>query len=264
MGNIELKPIAGTKEYAVYTEKVFEKDSKTGEITKDASIEVIKTKKRDNFIKVFVDNIDFLGANLSNAERQVLVGLLAKVDYQNIIYLHSEFRKELAKKYNISQATISIGIKGLMNKKILLDPSPSLREKMEIYATNAFLINPDVAGRGSFNELQKLRQEIFIDYDFNTLEIKKTFSTKAKYVGYDDVFNNLDGHEIKQISQEVSPDGITQNTEIVVQEKGSVIDVEPSGAKQYDDNQNIKDLIELERLKNENLKLELEIKRVKL
>ena len=110
MSNVELKKVKEEKEYSVYTERVIEKDEKTGEILRDTAVDVIKAKKRDNFIKIFVTNLDFLGANLTNAERQVLVGLLSKVDFQNIVYIHSELRKDLEKKYEISQATFTAGL----------------------------------------------------------------------------------------------------------------------------------------------------------
>lgn len=230
MSNVELKKVKEEKEYSVYTERVIEKDEKTGEILRDTAVDVIKAKKRDNFIKIFVTNLDFLGANLTNAERQVLVGLLSKVDFQNIVYIHSELRKDLEKKYEISQATITAGIKGLKEKKVLLELTSNLQEKFEIYANNAYLINPDIAGKGSFNELKKLRQEISIEYNFDNLEIKRSFYTKSEYEGLSEIQNSPENHEIKQITRQVSPDEKKVQTEILVTERDNdnVIDVEAS------------------------------------
>lgn len=250
MGKIELKKAREEKEFSVFTERIVEKDEKTGEILKDMSVDVIKAKKRDNFIKIFVTNLDFLGANLTNAERQVLVGLLGKVDFQNIVYIHSELRKDLEKKYEISQATITAGIKGLKEKKVLLELTSSLQEKFEIYANNAYLINPDIAGKGSFNELKKLRQEISIEYNFDNLEIKRSFYTKSEYEGFSEIQNSPENHEVKQIMSEVSSDKKKVATKILVAQKNNddVIDVEAGVAESK------KSDIEIE---NENLRLKI-------
>lgn len=263
MGKIELKKAREEKEFSVFTERIVEKDEKTGEILKDMSVDVIKAKKRDNFIKIFVTNLDFLGANLTNAERQVLVGLLGKVDFQNIVYIHSELRKDLEKKYEISQATITAGIKGLKEKKVLLELTSSLQEKFEIYANNAYLINPDIAGKGSFNELKKLRQEISIEYNFDNLEIKRSFYTKSEYEGFSEIQNSPENHEVKQIMSEVSPDKKKVATKILVAQKNNddVIDVEAGVAesKKSDieiENENLRLKLKLIEAKNESKKLE--------
>lgn len=253
MADIELKKVREEKEFTVYSERIVEKDEKTGEILKDTSVDVIKAKRRDNFIKIFVTNLDFLGANLNNAERQVLVGLLAAVDYQNIVYIHSELRKDLERRYGISQATITSGIKGLKEKKVLLELTSNLREKLEIYANNAFLINPDIAGKGSFNELKKLRQEISIEYNFDNLEIKRSFYTKSEYDGFSEILNNPKEHELKQITNEVSPDGKSRETEILIGKKDPV--------------KTSSDVIEvkaIETAKKSDIELEAEILRLKL
>lgn len=262
-----IAPTKENKEYTVYTEKVLTKDDKTGEVLKDTTVVITKAKKRDNFIKIFVDNIDFLGAGLNNAERQVLVGFLAKVDYQNVVYVHSELRKEICIKYNISPSTISNGIKGLVQKGVLLELTDGLKEKMDIHMNNGYLINPDIAGKGSFNELQKLRQEIYIDYDFEKLEIKKSYTAKSQYEGFDEITENMDKHEVKQIKQSNSPDGVTQKTEILIAEKEHVDaevivndklmeNVNKENIQQIEPNDREKELLKLKIMQLENEKMQ--------
>lgn len=222
MSDIKLKRIKEEKEFTVYSQHIMEKDEQTGEVLRDTTVDVIKAKKRDNFIKIFVTNLDFLGANLNNAERQVLVGFLAKVDYQNVVYIHPQLRRELEKKYSISQATITAGIKGLKQKKVLLEITPNLQDKLEVYANNAFLINPDIAGKGSFNEIKKLRQEVLLEYDFDSLEIKRSYYTKTEYDGLQEIKNNLDSHEIKEIIH--NKDDVKDNVKVVVSDKEFVDD----------------------------------------
>ena len=242
---IKIKNVKEEKEYAVYTERIVEKDDKTGEVLKDYSADVIKVKKRDNFIKIFVDNLDFIGASLTNAERQTLVGLLTRIDFQNVVYIHSELRKELEKKYKISQATITIGLKGLKEKGILLTLTEALQEKLEIYSNNAYLINPQIAGKGSFNELKKLRQDISIEYNFDDLEVKRKYNVKSEYKGFSEIEN--ENHEIKQVTKAISDDGKTAQMKVVVAEKDnhvkkadeSIIDIEVENTPKSNDNNQI-------------------------
>ena len=208
-----------------------------------------------------------MGAGLNNAERQVLVGFLAKVDYQNVVYVHSELRKEICIKYNISPSTISNGIKGLVQKGVLLELTDTLKEKMDIHMNNGYLINPDIAGKGSFNELQRLRQEVYIDYDFEKLEIKKSYTAKSQYEGFDEITENMDKHEVKQIKQINSPDGVTQKTEILIAEKEHVDaeviandkmaeDENKENLQQPEPNDREKELLKLKIMQLENEKMQ--------
>lgn len=258
MAGVELKKVKEEKEFTVYSERIVEKDEKTGEILKDTSVDVIKAKRRDNFIKIFVTNLDFLGANLSNAERQVLVGLLTRVDYQNIVYIHSELRKDLEKKYSISQATITAGIKGLKEKKVLLELTNNLQEKLEIYSNNAFLINPDIAGKGSFNELKKLRQEISIEYNFDNLEIKRSYYTKSEYDGFSEIQNSPDSHEIKQITQTKNEN--SDNIKVIVDKKEpAYVETEIVSNTQNSEYEILKLKIASQEAENEKLRLQIKL-----
>lgn len=260
-----IQSVSKNKEIVTYVEKNTEVDNNTGEVLKEHEIQVTKVKHRDNFIKLFVDNLAFIGSDLTNAERQVLVAFLGKINYQNIVYIHSELRADMAIQYNISKATISIGIKGLKEKKIILPLTATLQERFGIYSKNAFLINPDIAGKGSFNELQKLRQEIQIEYDFETLEIKKAYTTKSQYNGFNDVVKNIDNHEVKEVKQLISDDKKRKSTEVVLAEKQTIDNNDKENNKtQAFDKEELQLQLELKREENKERELRIQEMEIRL
>lgn len=274
----EIKDVGTKKNYTVYTEKQIEISGTTGEILKENEIYVTKAKNRDDFIKFFVDNLSFIGSDLLNAERQVLFILLTKIDYKNIIYINSDLRRDIEALLKVSKSTVSVAINGLKKKGVILSLSDSLKKELGTFSDNAFIINPNIAGRGSFNELQKLRQDISIEYDFEKLEVKQKYNIKSKYDGFDEISNNMENHEIKEIRQTQDK----KSTEVCIVEKDQkdIIDVNDviEQPVNISKSQNIKTDKEIElelvreqneakrldienlKAKNENLKLQIQLK----
>lgn len=274
----EIKDVGTKKNYTVYTEKQIEISGTTGEVLKENEIYVTKAKNRDDFIKFFVDNLSFIGSDLLNAERQVLFILLTKIDYKNIIYINSDLRRDIEALLKVSKSTVSVAINGLKKKGVVLSLSDSLKKELGTFSDNAFIINPNIAGRGSFNELQKLRQDISIEYDFEKLEVKQKYNIKSKYDGFDEISNNMENHEIKEIKQ--TQDKKSTEVCIVEKDQNNIIDVndvieQPTPISK---SQNIKTDKEIElelvreqneakrldienlKAKNENLKLQIQLK----
>lgn len=274
----EIKDVGTKKNYTVYTEKQIEISGTTGEVLKENEIYVTKAKNRDDFIKFFVDNLSFIGSDLLNAERQVLFILLTKIDYKNIIYINSDLRRDIEALLKVSKSTVSVAINGLKKKGVVLSLSDSLKKELGTFSDNAFIINPNIAGRGSFNELQKLRQDISIEYDFEKLEVKQKYNIKSKYDGFDEISNNMENHEIKEIRQ--TQDKKSTEVCIVEKDQNNIIDVndvieQPTPISK---SQNIKTDKEIElelvreqneakrldienlKAKNENLKLQIQLK----
>lgn len=274
----EIKDVGTKKSYTVYTEKQMEISGTTGEVLKENEIYVTKAKNRDDFIKFFVDNLSFIGSDLLNAERQVLFILLTKIDYKNIIYINSDLRRDVEALLKVSKSTVSVAINGLKKKGVILSLSDSLKKELGTFSDNAFIINPNIAGRGSFNELQKLRQDISIEYDFEKLEVKQKYNIKSKYDGFDEISNNMENHEIKEIRQ--TQDKKSTEVCIVEKDQNNIIDVndvieQPTPISK---SQNIKTDKEIElelvreqneakrldienlKAKNENLKLQIQLK----
>lgn len=274
----EIKDVGTKKSYTVYTEKQMEISGTTGEILKENEIYVTKAKNRDDFIKFFVDNLSFIGSDLLNAERQVLFILLTKIDYKNIIYINSDLRRDVEALLKVSKSTVSVAINGLKKKGVILSLSDSLKKELGTFSDNAFIINPNIAGRGSFNELQKLRQDISIEYDFEKLEVKQKYNIKSKYDGFDEISNNMENHEIKEIRQ--TQDKKSTEVCIVEKDQNNIIDVndvieQPIPISKSQNTKTDKEIelelvreqneakrLDIENLKakNENLKLQIQLK----
>lgn len=274
----EIKDVGTKKNYTVYTEKQIEISGTTGEVLKENEIYITKAKNRDDFIKFFVDNLSFIGSDLLNAERQVLFILLTKIDYKNIIYINSDLRRDIEALLKVSKSTVSVAINGLKKKGVVLSLSDSLKKELGTFSDNAFIINPNIAGRGSFNELQKLRQDISIEYDFEKLEVKQKYNIKSKYDGFDEISNNIQNHEIKEIKQTQDK----KSTEVCIVEKDqkNIIEIDDiiEQPTHISKSQNIKTDKEIElelvreqneakrldienlKAKNENLKLQIQLK----
>lgn len=103
--------------------------------------------KKENFIKVYNENLYFMATVLSNSEKIVLFFIMAHMNYQNVITISTELRLLIEKKAGISRTTIFTALKGLKEKNVLLIPGDELREELNIYSKNSFIINPKLMDR---------------------------------------------------------------------------------------------------------------------
>lgn len=123
---------------------------------------------------------------------------------------------------------------GLLEKGVLIkiDSNDDILNDMMINSDDVYLVNPNIVGKGSWLELKNLRHTISYNYDFEKLEATKEIIQDARYEGYEEITENLESHEVKQISQYASEDGKHIETEIVIgekdQNKGDIIDIEPA------------------------------------
>lgn len=90
---------------------------KTGEVISQEQSRIVRERKKERFIKVFVDNLDYVIDNFSNMEKNVFLSLLKEMNYYNVIKLDSGLRKTLEISANISQGTVSKTINKLIEKK---------------------------------------------------------------------------------------------------------------------------------------------------
>lgn len=91
--------------------KMFQNQNITG-------IKELKTK--DEFVKLFVENIEYIGKKLDSFEFKTLFFILQKIDYQNSLVIDSTFKKILVFVLIIN---LHLSYKGLLLdllKKIIL------------------------------------------------------------------------------------------------------------------------------------------------
>ncbi|WP_298832074.1 hypothetical protein [uncultured Campylobacter sp.] len=230
-------------------------DYQTGEIISREDVKVTKEKNREKFIKIFIDNLDYVIEALKPIEKGIFFVLMHEMNYHNVVTINSTIRKSTQIALNLSQPAVSKGINALIEKKVLIKIEADNAEEFNVsfYTGKEYLVNPQLIGSGSFKELSRIRRVITTTFDFDTLETIKKIESSYAYNGLDEVAQNLNRHEVKQVTSEVSPDGKKKETEILIGEKDHI---------------NVSDdVIEVkavEEVKKSDIELEAEILRLKL
>lgn len=148
----------------------------------DENILITQIKNKDELFKLFVLNLEFSGVELENSEKTVLFLIISNMNFKNIVNISIDFRSEIIYKSKLHRNTVSKAIISLEDKKIIFRlNSDELIKEYDVFSKNAYLVNSDVIGRGIFRDLKNLRQTVVIDYDFETLQIKKKVVREAVY-----------------------------------------------------------------------------------
>lgn len=236
------------KQQVVYTKENNLFDNQTGEVITQENTFIKKELKRDQFIKLFLENVIFW-VNLDNKEKNLLFLCINFMNWVNVIKIDSTFKKNAMLTCEVSRSSVTRAIDGLIEKNVLKkltkDEYQSLGESIKgalfsnIFTGEDYLINPQIVGKGSFRDIRKIRQTIVQDFDFDTMEMTKQVTQEAKYDGFDDIKDNTDKHEIKEITQNISENGKIITNEIVIGKKDEftddnddeIINVEPTENK---------------------------------
>ena len=86
---------------------------------------------------------------------------------------------------------------------------------------DCYLFNPNLVGRGSWNDLKNLRHTITREWDFENLEVRENLEIEEEYLGLDEIKNNQKQYQVKEINQEHDETTKVKNTEIVIEEKNN-------------------------------------------
>ena len=211
----------------------------------------------DEYIKFYEDNkrsLNFLLLDINeyfvdNKEKNLLFLCINFMNWVNVIKIDSTFKKNAMLTCEVSRSSVTRAIDGLIEKNVLKkltkDEYQSLGESIKgalfsnIFTGEDYLINPQIVGKGSFRDIRKIRQTIVQDFDFDTMEMTKQVTQEAKYDGFDEIKDNTDKHEIKEITQNISENGKIITNEIVIGKKDEftddnddeIINVEPTEKK---------------------------------
>ncbi|WP_297880824.1 hypothetical protein [uncultured Campylobacter sp.] len=196
--NLEINSNTTTKLYDKVKEIV---DSSTGEVTTIVSSFLRREKTKDDFIKLFAENIDYLNENLSSPALRVIIMMMKNLNYQNVFRYDSEFVNYFVRKDILSKSSVYRALKELEDKRIIFKLSEEQREEFDIIGTNSFIVNPQVIGKGSFKDIRRLRQTVTKTFDFDKLEMKQEIQVESAYEGFEDVIDNPDKFQIDEIKQ---------------------------------------------------------------
>ena len=256
---------AGNKEGSILLKKERETiNHQTGELISKEDLKISKEKNREKFIKVFIDNLDYIIEALKPIEKSIFFVLMYQMNYHNIISLNSTIRKTIQISLGLSQSAVSKGINALIEKKVLLKVEKENAEKFHIsfWTDKEYLINPQLIGSGSFKELSKIRRVITTTFDFDTFEATKEIDSAYVYSDFEEVGQNLENYEIKQIESKSSSDQKNNETQILIGEKDLAEEVEVIASSPSASPTNFDVSLEKEylKLKIRSLELEKEIK----
>ncbi|MCR6585672.1 hypothetical protein [Campylobacter insulaenigrae] len=201
--DLENKPV--TRLYSKVEEKV---DNITGEVTTIVSSFLQKEKTKDDFIKLFVENINYLADNLSNSALRVVLMMFKNLNYQNIFHYNSDFVSYFTNKKILGKSSVYRAIKELEDKNVIFKITKEQQEEYDIISPNSYIMNPQIIGKGSFKDLKKLRQTTIKEFDFEKLEMIQKVEVEGKYEGLEKVKENPENYHIEDIKQISSPNAI--------------------------------------------------------
>ncbi|MGI7118517.1 hypothetical protein ACNGEM_07960 [Campylobacter coli] len=212
---IEIKDLneinKNNKQQVVYRKDNLSTDCITGEVIERNQIIVRKVQTRESFIKLFTENIHYI-INLEPQEKTLFFTLLSSVDYKNVVRFDKSMKQNIILDKVLSRAGMYRALNGLIEKKVIFKID---RDFVKSYAgvgsDDCYLFNPNLVGRGSWNDLKNLRHTITREWDFENLEVRENLEIEEEYLGLDEIKNNQEHDETTKV----------KNTEIVIEEKNN-------------------------------------------
>ncbi|EIW2369550.1 hypothetical protein MBY99_001864 [Campylobacter coli] len=222
---IEIKDLneinKNNKQQVVYRKDNLSTDCITGEVIERNQIIVRKVQTRESFIKLFTENIHYI-INLEPQEKTLFFTLLSSVDYKNVVRFDKSMKQNIILDKVLSRAGMYRALNGLIEKKVIFKID---RDFVKSYAgvgsDDCYLFNPNLVGRGSWNDLKNLRHTITREWDFEKLEVRENLEIEEEYLGLDEIKNNQKQYQVKEINQEHDETTKVKNTEIVIEEKNN-------------------------------------------
>ncbi|HDX3604477.1 TPA: hypothetical protein ROF10_001709 [Campylobacter coli] len=244
---IEIKDLneinKNNKQQVVYRKDNLSTDCITGEVIERNQIIVRKVQTRESFIKLFTENIHYI-INLEPQEKTLFFTLLSSVDYKNVVRFDKSMKQNIILDKVLSRAGMYRALNGLIEKKVIFKID---RDFVKSYAgvgsDDCYLFNPNLVGRGSWNDLKNLRHTITREWDFENLEVRENLEIEEEYLGLDEIKNNQKQYQVKEINQEHDETTKVKNTEIVIEEKNNSANNQYSFDKKEDPSINKKVLI---------------------
>ncbi|EIA5042777.1 hypothetical protein K7M30_001828, partial [Campylobacter jejuni] len=170
---------------------------------------------KDDFIKLFVENISFLTDNLSNPALRVVLMMVKNLNYQNVFNYNSDFVHYFESKKILGKSSVYRAIKELEDKQVIFKVTEEQRKEYDIIGSNSYIMNPQIIGKGSFKDLKKLRQTVVKTFDFDNLEFKQEISVESEYEGFEQVKKNPDNYVIEEVKQIASNKNTIENQVII-------------------------------------------------
>lgn len=230
------------------------KNNETGEVVEERNRKIVRRNTTPDFIMLFTQTSPQLAeSKLTAAQSTVLFKILTsqRVYRNNVVDLSSITRAEIERDTNLTRNTINQAISALCNKDIIK------REKVG-KNTYSYMLNPYCFGKGNWADIEHLRYEVDISYDFKNLEVNHKERTSAIYEGSNELKEN--NHKILNMNEYEDDKGVIhQEIEVSNEEKQNPNQL----FMNFEDKQD-KQNKDLEYLKEQNKAKELSIKELEL
>lgn len=148
-----------------YVKEVLEiKTLEDGEVVTSKVLETTQFDREPPYVKIYLADIGKLNG-LNKSEQTLLNELVFNMGYNNIVPSYKPVKQMIAEKIGMPYNTLDKAIKELHKKGILIRKARGL-----------YLMDPDIFGRGSWKDVQKIRMVVEYGADgrkFVNTEISK-------------------------------------------------------------------------------------------
>ena len=193
------------KKAFIYDEVETIVNKETGEVSSKNRKHLTKRTQTPDFIMLFTKTAPMLAnAKLTSAQSTVLFNIITGnfILRDNFLDLSSITRSELVKKTNLKKNTISHAISTLTKKEIFL--------RKKIGNSHRYFLNPFIFGKGNFQDIESLRYEVSLDYNFKSLELKEGSKTSIKYEDLNEILESPNDFQIVDATQTTTDDGTVE------------------------------------------------------
>lgn len=127
-------------------------DQSTGELLVEKNTEEAYVSKEPDFIKLYLDNILMIN-NLQSGLQKSLNILLKRMGYDNIVVLNAYIKKQMAEELGYkSVQPLNNNISKLVQQGIMIRKG-----------TGTYEMNPFLFGRGTWDNIKKIRLELIFE-----------------------------------------------------------------------------------------------------
>ena len=226
------------KKNIIYDETTRIRDNISGEvIDQDINRRVIRVPRTPDFLMTFTKHITYL-EQLGKTDNIVLFSILSHyVGQKNLIFLSPQVRKKIASELELDISSVNKAIKNLTKKEILVIDNEGF-----------MYLNPYLFGKGNWEDIRKLRQELIFEYDFESGTTQMIRNVKAQYIDQNELNKS---HDVLETTEERTEYGIEQTTRIQESEEEQINHTTPKKTVSE---------LELELIKEKNKALELQLK----
>ena len=152
----------------VTREKHIRTVDENGEVKHEKNEQDVAYEREPDYIKLYIDGILLL-TDLPKGLNDALQHLLQGMNYQNIVVLNSGIKRIIAADLGITTGRLNNIISQLSKKEI-----------MQRIETGVYRFNPNIFGRGKWQDIKKIRMEV----EFNP-ESKAEINSEFEYYGDD-------------------------------------------------------------------------------